>query len=75
MKLLEQIPSGRVLHFGPHGRKPGFHAEILHIGVNSSNDWYKSSHGHTPEEAIGNALAHINDEPETLYQMKDFHAQ
>lgn len=74
MKLLEQIPRHHVLHFGPHGHRPGFHAEILYIGTNSSGDWYKCSHGHTPEEAIKNALAHINDKPETLYQTKDFHA-
>lgn len=73
MKLLEQIPPGRILHFGPHNRKLGFHAEILNIGSNSPSDWFKCSHGHTPEEAIENALARMNDELEThLYHPKDF---
>ena len=74
MKLLEQIPQGHVLFFGPHGRRPGFHAEILLIGAEPSHNWFKCAHGHTPEEAVRNALAHINDKPETLYQIEDFNA-
>ena len=73
-ELLEQIPRGHVLHFGPHARQPGFHAEILYIGVESRHDWFKCSHGHTPEEAVKNALANMKDQPETLYQPGDFHA-
>ena len=69
MKLLEQIPKGHVLHFGPHGRRiPGFHAEIIHAKSEPYHDWFKCSHGSTPEEAIKNALARINDKPETLYE-------
>ena len=67
-----QPPTGHELRIGRHTNGVGFFAEIIESETLVLRTWETISHGHTSERAIENAFCRFNDQPERLYEAKEF---
>jgi len=75
-ELLNSLPPKIVIVIGRHYGIYGFHAKVIPYGSsNTRGHWDESSHGHTSEEAIENAIIRFqnqNRKEEEIYEADAF---